>query len=205
MAGSMFFSTMAESFNRISEIRPMSFVYKNMREKSHYLLMAEWLTSIHGTFYVFMIEIYLPPLDSARGGGYGWNIHTSKLRISYSVATARVRRDRPRSSPGPARRWLCRSYLFMLCDSSKQCRRTMVAGNDLAVRGNSRTRATHRKSHVLDSRGSLAVMGSSDQHGHCDRWIWSEHLLFKPCFSSRWQAAGSWRTCQQLGGTAQRI
>ena len=194
MAGSMLFSTMTESFKRISEIRPMSFVYENTREKSRYPLMGEWLTSIHGTFYVFMIEIYLPPSDSAPGGGYGGNIHTSKLRISYSVATAPVRRDRRRSFPGPAHRWLCCSHLFMLCDSSKQCRRTMVAGNDLAVRGNSCTRAAHRKSHVLDPRGSLAVMGSSDQHGYCDRWVWSEHLLFRPCLSSRWQAAGSWRT-----------
>jgi len=178
---------------------------RNMRENA-IMLIAKLLTSIRATFYIFMVEIYLPALHSARGDGYGWNIYvSSKSRISYSAPTPRVARDRPSSSLGPASRWLRCSYLSMLCDSSKQCCRAMVAGNDMALRGNSCTRAANRKSHVLDSRGSLAVMGSSDQQGYCDRWIRSEHLLFSPCFSSRWQAAGSWRTCQQLGGIAQRI
>src|SRR6266404_3284706 len=153
-----------------------------------------------------MIELNCRTLENPRGDRYGWNIYVSSTaRTPYSAPMAQGTRDGPSSFRGAASRRLRWSYLFIVCDSPKQRRRAMVAGDDLAVRGNSCARAANRKGHVLDAWGSFAVMGSGDEHGHFNSYIRSKHLLFGPCFSAGWKTARRRWTRIQLGRVAQRL
>ena len=153
-----------------------------------------------------MIEINRRTLKSVCGERYGWNPHILSIaRTLYSFWKREDTRNGPALVADASSTALVWIYLFVIGDRPEQRRWAVVAGDDLAVRGNSWARLVNRKSHVLDSRGSFSVMGSSDQHGHFNRWIGSKHFLLGPLFSIRWKVAGLWGTRNQLGGAAKRL
>ena len=110
-----------------------------------------------------MVEINSLSVQGARRERYGWNPHISSIgRTPYFFWKREDTRDGPAlvvDNPPTAPVWI---DLFLIGDRPEQCRRSVVAGEDLAIRSDSCARIADRKSHVLDSRGSLAVMGSCE-------------------------------------------
>src|SRR4029077_3418704 len=90
------------------------------------------------------------------------------------------------------------------CTGQRDCG-AMVAGDGLAVRGDSCACLADRKGNFLDSRGSFSVMGSSDEYCHRGGGVGSKHLLLGPCFSSERTALLSGWTYFQLGRATQRL
>jgi hypothetical protein len=133
----------------------------------------------------FVIEINRRTLKNACGKRYGWNPRISSIaRTPYSFWKREDTRDGPALVADASSTALVWIYLFVIGDRPEQRRWAVVAGDDLAIRGDSCARIANWESSVLDSRGSLAVMGSCEQHRHFNRCIRSKHLLFEPCFSA---------------------
>ena len=118
---------------------------------------VELLTSIHirqprNIFYVqrdFMIETNRRTLQNARGERYGWNPHISSIaRTPYSFWKREDTRDVAlvADASSTALVWI---YLFVIGDRPEQRRWAVVAGDDLALRGNSCAPAADRQGHVL--------------------------------------------------------
>jgi len=130
-----------------------------------------------------MIELKVCSVKGTRDDGYGWNLYLlSTAGVLCHEPAAETTLDSSSSTNCAIPDFRRSLNPFIARDRSEQRRWTVVAGDDVAVRGNPRARVANWKSHVLDPWRSLAVVGPGEQHGYCNCHFGSKHLLFESCF-----------------------